>query len=66
MRWAARLVELPNRESYRLSGGENTNAHLRSLKFTIIPKGNITEGTRNKLLELISKYKAIVKATGHP
>lgn len=59
VRWAAKLKQLPNWETYRLSGGENTNAPLRKLGFTIIAKND----TSNSIEKLINDYKKSIKRT---
>lgn len=57
VRWAARLKELPNWESYTLSGGENTNKPLRELGFIIEAKNEY----RNNLERSYFDKKAIIK-----
>lgn len=59
VRWAARLKQIPNWESYRLSGGENTNKPLRKLGFTIIEKNDVP----NSIQKLINDYKKTIKRT---
>lgn len=59
VRWAARLKQIPNWESYRLSGGENTNKPLRKLGFTIIEKNDVP----NSIQKLINDYKKSIKRT---
>lgn len=77
VRWAARLKNLPNWETYTLSGGENTNAPLRKLGFEIQNKkvpakiNSLIEAyknavRKNKLKEEIYKWELIEQYKNRP
>jgi len=77
VRWAARLKNLPNWETYTLSGGENTNAPLRKLGFEIQNKevpakiNSLIEAYKNavrqnKLKEEIYKWELIEQYKNRP